>query len=565
MKKKLPIGISNFKEIIEDEYYYFDKTEFIENLFEEVSKIKLFTRPRRFGKTLNMSMIRFFFDIGNKDENRKLFENLKISENEYFEKQGTAPVISISFRNYDESSWGNGFEMIKNTISDLYDEFEFVKENLSARKKEKYDSILFNRATEATWKVSLLDLTKYLYEYYGKKVVVLIDEYDQPIIDSYVKGYYQEAISFFKTFYGVVLKDNNYLEMGIMTGILRVAKENIFSGLNNLRVHTILDNRFTEYFGITESEVEQALKDFDLEFELKDVQRWYNGYLFGDIKVYNPWSIINFLNDEKLKPYWVNTSGNELIKLYLKKLKNEIFDDFSKLLNKKAILKRIDDNMTFANLEANYEENIWNLFFHSGYLTLAEEIQDDEEQVYLKIPNEEILKMFSKMFIEIYFENYNNFYNMVYSLKNGDIETFKKELKKILLENVGIFDVSGIYREQFYHGLMLGIILTLKNEYEITSNNFSGKGRYDLLLKPKNLKKRKEGIILELKVVNAIENLSEDKIFEKLENECDIALQQIEEKEYDSVLKNSRVENILKIGIAFFGKEVAAKFDRNYS
>ena len=565
MKKKLPIGISNFKEIIEDEYYYFDKTEFIENLFEEVSKIKLFTRPRRFGKTLNMSMIKYFFDIENKDGNKKLFENLKISENEYFEKQGTAPVISISFRNYDESSWGNGFEMIKNTISDLYDEFEFVKENLSARKKEKYDSILFNRATEATWKLSLLDLTKYLYEYYGRKVVVLIDEYDQPIIDSYVKGYYQEAISFFKTFYGVVLKDNNYLEIGIMTGILRVAKENIFSGLNNLRVHTILDNRFTEYFGITESEAEQALKDFDLEFELKDVQRWYNGYLFGDIKVYNPWSIINFLNDEKLKSYWVNTSGNELIKLYLKKLKNEIFDDFSKLLNKKSILRRIDENMTFANLEANYEENIWNLFFHSGYLTLAEEVQDDEEQVYLKIPNEEILKMFSKMFIKVYFENYNSFYNMVYSLKNGDIETFKKELRKILLENVGIFDVSGVYKEQFYHGLMLGIILTLKNEYEITSNNFAGKGRYDLLLKPKNLEKRKEGIILELKVVNAMENLSEDKIFEKLENECDIALQQIEKKEYASVLKNSGVKNVLKIGIAFFGKEVAVRFDRNYS
>lgn len=565
MKKKLPIGISDFKKIIDGNYYYFDKTELIKSIIGEPGEVKLFTRPRRFGKTLNMSMIKYFFDIENKERNKKLFENLKISENEYFEKQGTAPVISISFRNYDESSWGNGFEMIKNTISDLYDEFEFVKENLSARKKEKYDSILFNRATEATWKLSLLDLTKYLYEYYGKKVVVLIDEYDQPIIDSYVKGYYQEAISFFKTFYGVVLKDNNYLEMGIMTGILRVAKENIFSGLNNLRVHTILDNRFTEYFGITESEVEQALKDFDLEFELKDVQRWYNGYLFGDIKVYNPWSIINFLNDEKLKPYWVNTSGNELIKLYLKKLKNEIFDDFSKLLNKKAILKRIDENMTFANLEANYEENIWNLFFHSGYLTLAEEVQDDEEQVYLKIPNEEILKMFSKMFIEIYFENYNNFYNMVYSLKNGDIETFKKELKKILLENVGIFDVSGIYREQFYHGLMLGIILTLKNEYEITSNNFSGKGRYDLLLKPKNLEKRKEDIILELKVVNAMENLSEDKIFEKLENECDIALQQIEDKEYDSVLKNAGVENILKIGIAFFGKEVAVKFDRNYS
>ena len=564
MKKKLPIGISNFKEIIEDEYYYFDKTEFIENLFEEVSKIKLFTRPRRFGKTLNMSMIKYFFDIENKNENKKLFENLKISENEYFKKQGTAPVISISFRNYDESSWENGFEMIKNTISDLYDEFEFVKENLSARKKEKYDSILFNRATEATWKLSLLDLTKYLYEYYGRKVVVLIDEYDQPIIDSYVKGYYQEAISFFKTFYGVVLKDNNYLEMGIMTGILRVAKENIFSGLNNLRVHTILDNRFTEYFGITESEVEKVLKDFNLEFELQDVQKWYNGYLFGDIKVYNPWSIINFLNDEKLKPYWVNTSGNELIKLYLKKLKNEIFDDFSKLLNREEIYKRINENMTFSNLESNYSKNIWNLFFHSGYLTLGKKIEDDG-MCYLKIPNEEILKMFSEMFIEIYFEDYEKFLYMSNALREGNISDFEKYLKEVLLENVGIFDVSGIYREQFYHGLMLGIILILKNEYEITSNNFAGKGRYDLLLKPKNLEKRKEGIILELKVVNAMENLSEDKIFEKLENECDIALQQIEKKEYASVLKNSGVENVLKIGIAFFGKEVAVKFDRNYS
>ena len=564
MKKKLPIGISDFKKIIDGNYYYFDKTELIKSIIGEPGEVKLFTRPRRFGKTLNMSMIKYFFDIENKNENKKLFENLKISENEYFEKQGTAPVISISFRNYDESSWGNGFEMIKNTISDLYDEFEFVKENLSARKKEKYDSILFNRATEATWKLSLLDLTKYLYEYYGKKVVVLIDEYDQPIIDSYVKGYYQEAISFFKTFYGVVLKDNNYLEMGIMTGILRVAKENIFSGLNNLRVHTILDNRFTEYFGITESEVEQALKDFDLEFELKDVQRWYNGYLFGDIKVYNPWSIINFLNDEKLKPYWVNTSGNELIKLYLKKLKNEIFDDFSKLLNREEIYKRINENMTFSNLESNYSKNIWNLFFHSGYLTLGKKIEDDG-MCYLKIPNEEILKMFSEMFIEIYFEDYEKFLYMSNALREGNISDFEKYLKEVLLENVGIFDVSGIYREQFYHGLMLGIILILKNEYEITSNNFAGKGRYDLLLKPKNLEKRREGIILELKVVNAMENLSEDKIFEKLENECDIALQQIEEKEYVSVLKNSGVENVLKIGIAFFGKEVAVKFDRNYS
>ena len=202
-----------------------------------------------------------------------------------------------------------------------------------------------------------------------------------------------------------------------MTGILRVAKENIFSGLNNLEVHTILDNEFTEYFGITEEEVNQAVKDFDLEYELEDVQKWYNGYLFGDRKVYNPWSIVNFLKRKKLKPYWVNTSGNELIKLYLRKLKNEIFDDFSQLLNKKSISKRINDNMIFENLEANFSKNIWNLFFHSGYLTLAEEYDENRNDVYLKIPNEEILRMFSEMFIDLYFENYDIFLEVTEALK----------------------------------------------------------------------------------------------------------------------------------------------------
>lgn len=415
---------------------------------------------------------------------------------------------------------------------------------------------------EGDWKNSLLMLTKYLYEYYGQKVIVLIDEYDHPIVDSYVKGYYDDAIDFFKSFYGMVLKDNNYLEMGIMTGILRVAKENIFSGLNNLEVHTILDNEFTEYFGITEEEVNQAVKDFDLEYELEDAQRWYNGYLFGDRKVYNPWSIVNFLKRKKLKPYWVNTSGNELIKLYLRKLKNEIFDDFSQLLNKKSISKRINDNMIFENLETNFSKNIWNLFFHSGYLTLAEEYDENRNDVSLKIPNEEILRMFSEMFIDLYFENYDIFLEVTEALKKGDAEKFKRELNKILLENVGIFDVGGIYKEQFYHGFMLGLVIMLKNEYEISSNNFAGKGRYDLLLKPKNLEKRKEGIILELKIVNSSQKLSENEIQKELEKECDIALKQIEEKKYSLVLKNAGIDNILKIGLAFLGKEAEVKFER---
>ena len=560
-KKKLPIGISNFKDIIEKNYYYFDKTKFIEDILEDGAQVKLFTRPRRFGKTLNMSMLKYFFDVRNKEENRKLFENLEVSKSEYFGEQGKYPVISISFRNYDKENWETGFRTIKTTIANMYAENKFLMDSLDKRELQKFEDIWLEK-DEGDWEGSLRNLVQYLYEYYGKKVVVLIDEYDQPIIDSYIKGYYDKAISFFKSFYGLVLKDNEYLEMGVMTGILRVAKENIFSGLNNLEVHTILDSEFTEYFGIMENEVEDSLKDFDLEYELIDVQKWYNGYLFGEMNVYNPWSIINFLKRGKLKPYWVNTSGNGLIKLYLQKLKDEIFDDFSKLLNKESILKRVNDNMTFGNLEANFEKNIWNLFFHSGYLTLNKEYDEGEEEIHLKIPNEEILKMFSEMFIEIYFESYETFLYMTNALKNGDIEKFKLELNKILLENVGIFDVSGAYKEQFYHGLILGLILKLKNEYEITSNNFSGKGRYDLLLKPKNILRRKEGIIFELKIVNVTEKLDKDQIREKLKNECEIALKQIEEKEYVSVLRNAGIEKVLKIGIAFYGKDFEVKFER---
>ena len=561
-KKKLPIGISNFKDIIEKNYYYFDKTRFIEDILEDGAQVKLFTRPRRFGKTLNMSMLKYFFDVKNKEENRKLFENLEISRSEYFEEQGNYPVISISFRNYDEENWEEGFKTIKTTIANAYAEHKILMDNLDKRELEKFESIWLEK-DEGDWKNSLRNLVQYLYEYYGKKVVVLIDEYDQPIIDSYIKGYYDKTISFFKSFYGLVLKDNEYLEMGVMTGILRVAKENIFSGLNNLKVHTILDDKFTEYFGVVETEVIQALEDFELEYELNDVQKWYNGYLSGDKKVYNPWSIINFLSDKKLRPYWVNTSGNGLIKLYLEKLKNDIFDDFSKLLKEESIVKRINDNMTFQNLEANFSKNIWNLFFHSGYLTLTKEYDVMKKSASIKIPNKEILEMFSEMFIEVYFEDTDNFLDMTDALKNGDIDKFRVELNKILLENTGIFDVSGVHKEQFYHGLMLGLFLMLKNEYEITSNGFAGKGRYDLLLKPKNILEEQEGIIFELKIIN-IDNskLNLEEIHKKLKNECEIALKQIEEREYASVLRNAGIEKVLKIGIAFYGKEFEVKFER---
>ena len=566
-KRKLPIGVSDFKKIIQNDYYYFDKTKLIENILNEGSEVKLFTRPRRFGKTLNMSMLKYFFDVKDKEENRKLFEGLNISKSEYFDKQGEFPVISISFKNYNKNDWESGFKSVKSIVSDIYAEFEYLMEHLNKRDLKRFEDIWLEK-DEGDWEKSLLNLTRYLYNYYGKKVIILIDEYDQPIINSYIRGYYKEAIDFFKNFYGTVLKDNEYLEMSVMTGILRVAKENIFSGLNNIKIHSILNKRFTEYFGILENEVEDALKDFGMEYDLMDVQKWYNGYLFGDTKVYNPWSIINFLDERRLGAYWVNTSGNGLIQLYLQRMKEEIFDEFSKLLNKEKIFETINDSMTFGNLEADFEKNIWNLFFHSGYLTLAEEYNENDEEAYLKIPNEEILKMFSRMFIEVYFGSPKNFLKLTNALKNGDMKNFKMELNKILLENAGIFDVSGTYKEQFYHGLMLGLVLKMRNEYEISSNGFAGKGRYDLLLKPKNIfdkfnkSDKKEGIIFEFKILNITEKLSEDKIKERLEKECEIALKQIDGKEYVSVLRNAGIERVLKIGVAFYGKEVEVKFDR---
>ena len=335
MKKGIGIGVEDFSEVIKENCYYIDKTKWIGEILEDKSKIKLFTRPRRFGKTLNMSMLKYFFNVENKEENKKLFSGLDIEKSEYMSEQGQYPVIFISLKSIKAKTWEEAIQEIRLLVLELFSEYKYLLEDLDEYDLPRFKKYLMGNADFSELKNALLFLTRMLFQKYKKEVILLIDEYDSPLISAYEYHYYSDAIAFFKVFYGEALKTNQYLKMGVMTGILRVAKENIFSGLNNLEVHTILDDEFTEYFGIMEDEVEKALEDFGLEYELKDVQKWYNGYLFGNRKVYNPWSIVNFLKNGNLKPYWVNTSGNALIKLYLKKLRDSIFDDFTKLLNKK--------------------------------------------------------------------------------------------------------------------------------------------------------------------------------------------------------------------------------------
>ena len=541
MKKGIGIGIEDFKKIIEEDCYYFDKTNYIEELLKDRTEIKLFTRPRRFGKTLNMSMIKYFFDIENKEGNRKLFEGLSISESEHMQEQGQYPVIYISFRNMEEVSWENSHIAIRQLISNMYDEFKFIREEMDERELFYFDNVWFNKDI-ADWKGSLKALTKYLYEYYGKKAVVLIDEYDTPIIQAYQEGYYKQAISFFKKFYGDAMKDNEYLQFGIMTGILRIAKEGIFSGLNNLKVNNIFSEKYSEYYGLTENEVVEAVKYYGLEYEMEDVREWYDGYQFGETEIYNPWSIINFLDEKKLRPYWIGVSGNKTIYDLLGKADKKVIEDLEKLFVGKTVYKAINEYMEYTFNASD----IWELFLYSGYLTTDGEKKG--ELYPLRLPNKEIQTFFRKIFIDRFVGNYTQFSNIVENLKNGKIEEFAKGLQDEILSSLSYFDTEK--DEKYYKIFLIGIFIILENDYIRLSERESGYGRADLVLEPKN--KINPAYIFEFKAVN-----NED----ELENYAIAGFEQIKEKEYDVELRNRGVGRIVCVGLAFYRKKIKMKYE----
>ena len=537
--KKIPIGLSDFKKLIEGNYYYFDKTNFIDEIIKDGSEVKLFTRPRRFGKTLNMSMLKYFFDIREAEENRKLFKDLYIEKAENFKEQGQYPVVFLSLKDLKADSWESMVSYLKVLISNLCLENRYLLKNLDSFDKALFENYINKNAKIESLKDTLKFLTRILYEKYNKKVIILIDEYDAPLVSAYHNKYYDNAKDFFKTFYSSVLKDNTYLQMGVMTGIIRVIKAGIFSDLNNLSTYTILSDFYPNCYGLTEEEVKKSLIDYNLEYEMGDVKDWYDGYRFGNSEVYNPWSILNFLHAKELRAYWVDTSGNDLINDVLKIVRKDIIRDLKKLFDREGLKQNLSGTSDLSRLLS--EEEIWELMLFSGYLTVEEKI--DEDYYILRLPNKEVRRLFKRTFIERYFGRGNKLTDLMEALTENRIEDYEETLQDILLKSVSYNDTKK-GNEAFYHGFILGMSLYLEGEYIVKSNIESGLGRYDV-------SKNKRGYILEFKSTDNVD---------KLEEISKEALKQIEEGKYSSTLKQTDTKEILYLGIAFCGKQIKVNY-----
>ena len=542
--KRLAIGLSDFKHLIKEDFYYFDKTKFIEEVIKDGSQVKLFARPRRFGKTLNMSMLKYFFDIKNKEENKEIFKDLYIEKTEAFKEQGQYPVIFLSLKDLKALTWEQMEKAIKSAISRLFSEYKYLLNDLDKFDTLTFENILLKNTELEDLKEALKFLTRILYEKYNKKVVVLIDEYDSPLVSAYINGYYEKAKDFFKTFYSTVLKDNSYLQMGVLTGIIRVIKAGIFSDLNNLSTYTILSDVYTDSYGLTEEEVEKSLKYYGIEQEISNVKDWYDGYKFGDSEVYNPWSILNFLDFKELRAYWVDTSGNDLIKDVLKNITKNTIEALERLFNGEGLKQNISGTSDLSKLLS--EDELWELMLFSGYLTVEEKI--DHKNYVLRLPNKEIKELFRDTFLEKYFGRGSKLLYLMEALTENRIDEYEERLQEILLTSVSYNDTKK-GNEAFYHGLIMGMGLYLEGEYITKSNIESGLGRYDFVIEPKN--KAKRAYIMEFKSTDNIENL------EEVSKE---ALRQIEDKKYDVSLKQNGVKDITYLGIAFCGKQIKIEY-----
>lgn len=557
MARTVGIGIQDFSKIVENDYFYVDKTAFIKEWWESGDEVTLITRPRRFGKTLNMSMLEQFFSLRYAGKS-KVFEDLSIwQEKEYRELQGTYPVISLSFANVKETDFEATKDKISKIMQSLYIDYSYLldSEALTDIEKDIFRKMM-NLTPDADATLAIHNLSKFLYKHYDKKAIVLLDEYDTPMQEAYVNGYWNELVAFMRSMFNAAFKTNPFLMCGVMTGITRVSKESIFSDLNNLEVVTTTSDKYADAFGFTQQEVFAALEEFGYE-EKERVKYWYDGFFFGSLKdIYNPWSILNFLDKGKFKAYWANTSSNSLVGKLIREGSKGIKAEFEKLLGGEHLITPIDEQIVYNQLNGS-EQAIWSLLLASGYLKVLayeEYIEEGEgvtEPKYeLAITNYEVKIMFRQM-VRGWFDRVHSDYNdFEKALLLGDVEAMNEYMNRVSSDMFSYFDTTTRTEpERFYHGFVLGLMVSLEDRYVITSNRESGFGRYDIMLEPKN--KTEVAIIIEFKVFS----VRRDKT---MEDTVQAALQQIEDKNYeaDLIARGVPKENIRKYGFAFKGKEV---------
>lgn len=557
MQKKLPIGIENFEDMIKENYYYVDKTGLLKQLLNEHGLVNLFTRPRRFGKSLNMSMLKYFFEIGN---DQAIFEGLEISKDKELcdQYQGKFPVISVSLKGAKAGNYEDAKAMMKYIMAAesrrLYDRMSGDK--LSEKQKEQMKSLMSDNMKDTELMTALWILSSILKEYYGKKVIILIDEYDVPLDKAFENNYYNEMIILLRNMLEQSLKTNDNLYMAVLTGCLRIARESIFTGLNNFNIFSITDQYFDEYFGFTDKEVKEILQYYKVPEAFEQTKKWYDGYRFGNTDIYCPWDVINHCRALKVEPdatpqpYWINTSGNYIVKRFIEKANQQTRREIEQLIEGKAIQKEIRLELTYNELDSTIE-NLWSVLFATGYLTQQGKPQG--RTYSLIIPNESIRQIFIEQIQEWFKEttrkDENRLKDFCKAFEEGNAEAIEEQFNNYLMKTISIRDTFTTQKENFYHGVLLGL-LSYEPDWYITSNQESGDGYSDIMIEAEQAR---IGIIIEVKYAENIKTL---------DKACQKALKQIKEKNYDQKLEEEGYETILNYGIACYKKRCKVLVDK---